>query len=86
MRPTTHARRDPVLARVQALCAKARPPVRLTVHGQAQGQAPRPQDLEAVPGPMDICSCGPQGLGDALHEHAGGRRPWRLHRESFAMR
>ena len=27
-----------------------------------------------------------QGLGNALQAHASGPRPWRLHRESFAMR
>ena len=46
----------------------------------------RPQDLQNVPGPLDIGFCVPPGLGDALHQHASGARPWRLHRESFAMR
>ena len=38
------------------------------------------------PGPLDIWFCGPQGLGDTLHEHARGPSRWRLHRESFVMR
>ena len=85
---TRDARRDPLLARVQALCAQAQPPVQLTVHSAAQGPLLKPQDLEVISGPLDIWFCGPQGLGDALHAHAhaSGPRPWRLHRESFAMR
>ena len=83
---TRDARRDPLLARLQALCAQAVPPVPLTVYSEAQGQRLRPQDLQAAPGPLDIWFCGPQGLGDALHEHARGPSPWRLHRESFVMR
>jgi len=84
---TRDARRDPLLARLQALCAQAQPPVPLTVHSEAQGQRLTPQDLQAEPGgPLDIWFCGPQGLGDALHEHARGPSRWRLHRESFAMR
>mgnify|MGYP007095262482 CR=1 FL=1 len=77
---------DPLLPRLRTLCAQAQPPVTLTVHDEAQGQRLRPQDLEAIPGPLDLWFCGPQGLGDALHAHASGPRPWRLHRESFAMR
>ena len=83
---TRDARRDPLLARLQALCAQAVPPVPLAVYSEAQGQRLTPQDLEAAPGPLDIWFCGPQGLGDALHEHARGPSPWRLHRESFVMR
>ena len=83
---TRDARRDPLLARLQALCAQAVPPVPLAVYSEAQGQRLTPQDLEAVPGPLDIWFCGPQGLGDALHDHARGPSPWRLHRESFVMR
>ena len=83
---TRDARRDPLLARLQALCAQAVPPVPLTVHSEAQGQRLRPQDLEEAPGPLDIWFCGPQGLGDALHAHARGPSRWRLHRESFVMR
>ena len=73
-------------APTQALCAQAVPPVPLAVYSEAQGQRLTPQDLEAAPGPLDIWFCGPQGLGDALHEHARGPSPWRLHRESFVMR
>lgn len=83
---TRDARRDPLLPRLQELCAQAQPPVPLTVHSEAQGQRLKPQDLQNVPGPLDIWFCGPQGLGDALHEHARGPSPWRLHRESFVMR
>jgi predicted ferric reductase len=83
---TRDAATDPLLARLRELCAQAQPPVSLTVHSDAQGQRLRPQDLEAIPGPLDIWFCGPQGLGDALQAHAHGPRPWRLHRESFAMR
>ena len=88
-RPAPRARdatADPLLPRLRTLCAQAQPPVTLTVHDEAQGQRLRPQDLEAIPGPLDLWFCGPQGLGDALHAHASGPRPWRLHRESFAMR
>ena len=83
---TRDAARDPLLARVQALCAQAEPPVELRVYSQAQGQLLQPQDLEGSGGPLDIWFCGPQGLGDALDAHAARRRPWRVHRESFAMR
>ena len=83
---TRDARRDPLLPRLQDLCAKALPPVPLSVHSEAQGQRLRPQDLQNEPGPLDIWFCGPQGLGDALHEHARGPSRWRLHRESFVMR
>ncbi|HPO17967.1 MAG TPA: ferric reductase-like transmembrane domain-containing protein [Rubrivivax sp.] len=83
---TRDAAHDPLLARLRTLCAQARPPVALTVYDDAQGQRLRPQHLEGVPGPLDVWYCGPPGLGDALHEHAGGARPWRMHRESFAMR
>ncbi|MDT4828812.1 Ferric reductase like transmembrane component [compost metagenome] len=78
---------DPLLPRLRSLCERARPPVALTVHDDAQGQRLTPQALEAgAAGPLDIWFCGPRGLGDALHAHARGPRPWRLHRESFAMR
>jgi predicted ferric reductase len=83
---TRDARRDPLLPRLNGLCAQAQPPVQLTVHSEAQGQRLTPQDLQAVPGPLDIWFCGPPGLGDALHQHARGLSRWRLHRESFAMR
>jgi predicted ferric reductase len=83
---TRDAAHDPLLARVRALCAQARPPVALTLHDEAQGQRLRPQDLQHLSGALDLWFCGPPGLGDALHEHASGARPWRLHRESFAMR
>lgn len=83
---TRDARHDPLLARLRTLCAQALPSVRLTVHSDAQGQRLTPQDLQGLPGPLDIWYCGPQGLGDALHEHARGPSPWRLHRESFVMR
>jgi len=83
---TRDARRDPLLPRLNGLCAQAQPPVQLTVHSEAQGQRLTPQDLQAVPGPLDIWFCGPPGLGDALHQHARGPSRWRLHRESFAMR
>ena len=83
---TRDARRDPLLPRLNGLCAQAQPPVQLTVHSEAQGQRLTPQDLQAVRGPLDIWFCGPPGLGDALHQHARGLSPWRLHRESFAMR
>ena len=83
---TRDATSDPLLPSLRTLCAQAQPPVTLTVHDEAQGQRLRPQDLEAIPGPLDLWFCGPQGLGDALHAHASGPRPWRLHRESFAMR
>ncbi len=83
---TRDAQRDPLLPRLQALCAQALPPVPLTVHNEAQGQRLTPQALQVTPGPLDIWFCGPQGLGDALHTHARGPRPWRLHRESFVMR
>jgi predicted ferric reductase len=83
---TRDARRDPLLPRLHDLCTQAQPPVQLTVHSEAQGQRLTPQDLQAVPGPLDIWFCGPPGLGDALHQHARGPSRWRLHRESFAMR
>ena len=83
---TRDARHDPLLSRLQSLCAQAQPPVPLTVHNEAQGERLMPQDLQREPGPLDIWFCGPQGLGDALHEHARGPSRWRLHRESFAMR
>ena len=83
---TRDARRDPLLPRLNGLCAQAQPPVQLTVHSEAQGQRLTPQDLQAVPGPLDIWFCGPPGLGDVLHQHARGPSRWRLHRESFAMR
>ncbi|WP_461466268.1 ferredoxin reductase family protein [Melaminivora sp.] len=75
---------DPLLPRLRQLCAQARPPVTLQVH--SDGQRLRPEDLERYDGPLDIWYCGPQSLGDALQAHASGPRPWRLHRESFAMR
>ena len=83
---TRDAARDPLLPRLRALCGQAQPPVALTVHSDALGQCLRPQDLEALPGPLDIWFCGPPGLGALLAAHASGPRPWRLHRESFAMR
>ncbi len=83
---TRDARRDPLLARLQDLCTQAQPPVPLTVYSEALGERLTPQDLQAEPGPLDIWFCGPQGLGDALHEHARGPSRWRLHRESFVMR
>lgn len=83
---TRDAAHDPLLARLHALCAQAQPPVALTVHSDAQGQRLRPQDLEAAGGRLDIWFCGPQALGDALGQHADGQQPWRIHRESFAMR
>jgi len=83
---TRDAQRDPLLPRLQDLCANALPPVPLLVHSEAQGQRLTPQDLQNEPGPLDIWFCGPQGLGDTLHEHARGPSRWRLHRESFAMR
>ena len=83
---TRDARRDPLLARLQDLCKQAQPPVPLTVYSEALGERLTPQDLQAEPGPLDIWFCGPQGLGDALHEHARGPSRWRLHRESFVMR
>ena len=83
---TRDSRRDPLLPRLQALCAQAVPPVTLRVYSDAQGQRLSPQDLQGAPGPLDIWYCGPQGLGDALHEHARGPSRWRLHRESFVMR
>ena len=83
---TRDARRDPLLARLQALCAQAQPPVPLTVYSEAQGQRLTPQDLQSEAGALDIWFCGPQGLGDALHAHARGSSRWRLRRESFVMR
>lgn len=83
---TPDAQRDPLLARLQNLCANAQPPVQLTVYGKAQGQRLKPQDLQTKLGPLDIWFCGPQGLGDALDQHARSFSPWRLHRESFVMR
>ncbi|AVP56366.1 ferredoxin reductase family protein [Pulveribacter suum] len=82
---TRNATADPLLARLQALCAQAHPPVRLTVHDAARGQRLTPAALAATPGALDLWFCGPQGLGDALADQAR-RAPWRLHRESFAMR
>ncbi len=82
---TRNAAHDPLLERLQALCAQAQ--VLLTVHDDAQGQRLTPQALAAqAQGPLDIWFCGPQGLGDALDAHTGSTHPWRLHRESFAMR
>ena len=83
---TRDGQRDPLLPRLQALCAQAQPPVPLTVYSEAQGQRLTPQHLEADPGSLDIWFCGPQRLGDTLHAHARGQIPWRLHRESFVMR
>ncbi len=82
---TRDAAADALLPTLQALCAQASPPVRLTVHDAARGQRLAPADLAATPGALDIWFCGPQGLGDALAGQAR-QRPWRLHRESFAMR
>jgi predicted ferric reductase len=83
---TRDAERDPLLPRLRALCERAEPPVRLTVHDDASGHRLRPEDLEAIGAPLDIWFCGPQGLGDALAVHARRVRPWRVHREWFAMR
>jgi len=55
------------------------------VHDGARGQRLTPRTLEALGGPLDIWFCGPQELGDALGAHAS-TAPWRLFRESFAMR
>lgn len=82
---TRDAAADALLPTLQALCAQASPPVRLTVHDAARGQRLAPADLAATPGALDIWFCGPPGLGDALAGQAR-QRPWRLHRESFAMR
>ncbi len=82
---TRNAAADPLLARLQTLCAQALPPVRLTVHDAARGQRLTPAALAATPGALDLWYCGPQGLGDALADQAR-HEPWRLHRESFAMR
>ena len=60
--------------------------MQLTVHCGAQGQRLQPQDLQVGSAPLDIWFCGPQGLGDALDQHARSFSPWRLHRESFVMR
>ncbi len=83
---TRDAQHDPLLPRLQVLCAQAQPPGPLSIHSEAQGQRLTPEDLQNEPGPLDIWFCGPQGLGDALHEHARGPSRWRLHRESFVMR
>ena len=84
---TRDAARDLLLPRLRQLCAGAQPPVTLAVHSDAQGQRLRPRALEALAQPLDIWFCGPQGLGDALAAHAGGAAlPWRVHRESFALR
>lgn len=83
---TRDAASDPLLPRLRALCAQARPAVPLTVHSAAHGQRLGPQDLQGMAGPLDIWYCGPQGLGETLHAHASTQRSWRLHRESFAMR
>ncbi len=82
---TRDAARDALLGRLQTLCAQAEPAVTLTVHDGARGQRLTPRTLEALGGPLDIWFCGPQGLGDALGAHAS-TAPWRLFRESFAMR
>ena len=82
---TRDAARDALLARLQTLCAQAEPAVTLTVHDAARGQRLTPRTLEALGGPLDIWFCGPQGLGDTLGAHASNA-PWRLYRESFAMR
>lgn len=82
---TRDAARDALLGRLQTLCAQAKPAVTLTVHDDARGQRLTPRTLEALGGPLDIWFCGPQGLGDALGAHAS-TAPWRLFRESFAMR
>ncbi len=71
--------------RASSVCAQAEPAVTLTVHDDARGQRLTPRTLEALGGPLDIWFCGPQGLGDALGAHAS-TAPWRLFRESFAMR
>jgi len=81
---TRDAAHDPLLPRLRRLCEQAHPPVRLTVHDQARGERLRPQDLQTLPGPLDIWFCGPQGLGDALDAHPASG--WHVHRESFAMR
>lgn len=82
---TRNAAQDPLLARLQQLCAQAQPPVALTVHDDAQGQRLQPEDLAQAAQAIDLWFCGPQGLGDALDTQARNR-PWRLHRELFAMR
>ncbi len=82
---TRDAAADPLLERLRMLCARADPPVRLTVHDDAQGQRFAPSALAAAPGALELWYCGPPGLGDALAEQTR-QRPWRLRRESFAMR
>ena len=83
---TRDAVADPLVARLQTLCAQAQPPVRLSVHDDAQGQRLTPQRLaQSCSGAVDIWFCGPQGLGDVLDAQAR-RAPWRIHREFFAMR
>lgn len=82
---TRSAAHDALLPRLQALCAQAQPPVTLQVYDEAQGQRLQPQDLAPGTQAIDLWFCGPQGLGDALHTHSQ-RRPWRLHREWFALR
>ena len=84
---TRDARNDALLPRLRALCERAQPPVRLTVHGEAQGQRLAPQDLRpATAGPVDLWFCGPRGLGQALRRHTRRMGRWRLRQESFAMR
>ena len=85
---TPDASRDPLMVRLQELCAKAQPPVQLTVYSKAQGQRLKPQDLQTGAGDsaLDIWFCGPQGLGDALDRHGRSAGGWRLRRESFVMR
>lgn len=81
---TRDAAHDPLLERVRELCAHAVPPVRLTVHSDAEGQRLQPKDLAGISGELDIWFCGPPRFGAALDAQASGK--WRLHRESFAMR
>lgn len=82
---TRNAATDPLLPRLRALCGQALPPVALTVHDDAQGQRFSLRSLQVHTGPLDIWFCGPQGLGSVIAERTRAH-PWRLHRESFALR
>lgn len=82
------ASRDPLVQRVQALCAPLAG-VSLFVHDSArQGRPTADALLATLParGRAELWYCGPEALAEALERAAGKRGQCRMHRELFAMR
>ncbi len=86
---TRDRERDPLVARLEALCAQV-PSVRLQVHGARQDERITAQ---AVAGSghtkTEVWFCGPQGLGRVLRDGLQGLRNAgriRFHQEAFEMR